>query len=254
MALLEVEGLTKSFGGLTAVSNVSFQVKEHEIIAVIGPNGAGKTTLFNMITGVISPTSGSIKFKDKKISGRKPHRISAHGINRTFQNIELFGDMSVIETVMVGGDVLGKTGFVQSVLGSPNVKKDETAIRQVAKEKLALVNLQEKDSNIASELSYGQQRLVEIARALANDPSLLLLDEPAAGLNASETAQLVQLMLKLRKSGITILFVEHDMDTVMNVADRIVVLEFGKKIAEGTPTEIQNNPKVISAYLGEEID
>jgi len=254
MALLEIEGITKAFGGLTAVSDVSFQVEEREIIAVIGPNGAGKTTLFNMITGVISPTQGSIKFKGKVVSGLKPHKVSAQGINRTFQNIELFEDMSVIETVMVGGDVLGKTGFVQSVLGSPGVKRDEIAIRKVAKEKLALVNMENKDTNVAGELSYGQQRLVEIARALANNPSLLLLDEPAAGLNASETVKLVELMKKLRESGITILFVEHDMDTVMNVADRIIVLDFGQKIAEGCPSEIQNNPKVIATYLGEEAD
>ncbi len=252
MKILEVSKLTKSFGGVTAVNDMNFSVNSGEIIAVIGPNGAGKTTLFNLITCIYPPTSGSILFKQKEIRGLTADQIAHLGISRTFQNLQIFNNMSVLENVMVGRHTKSKTGLLGAIFPLPAVQREEEAIVQSSLEKLALVGLADKALEAASNLPYGEQKMLEIARAVAMEPELLLLDEPAAGLNPTETRDLVEIIYKLRDQGITILLVEHDMETVMEIADRIVVLNFGNKLAEGTPYEIQNNREVIAAYLGEE--
>ncbi len=252
MALLEVKGVTKRYGGVVAVSDVSLHVEQGEIVAVIGPNGAGKTTLFNMITGVIPPSEGQIFFDGEPVAGLKPHQLAARGMTRTFQNLQIFQHMTVLENVMVGRHPRMRTSLWQAAFGLPPKPAEERESRRRAMELLELVGLAGLAEQTATDLPYGKQRLVEIARALATEPRFLLLDEPAAGLNNRESAELAQLILRLRKEGVTFLFVEHDMETVMEVADRIVVLEFGQKIAEGTPREIQRNPLVIAAYLGEE--
>ncbi|MBS4025634.1 MAG: ABC transporter ATP-binding protein [Clostridia bacterium] len=252
MSILAGEKLTKNFGGLTAVSDVDFQVLQGEIFAVIGPNGAGKTTLFNMITGVLPLSGGSISFQGDKIDGMPSHLIAVRGIARTFQNLQLFDNLTVLENVMVGCHCHGKTGFIHAGLRLPQKIAEEKRFREAAMEKLRLVGLAERAHELSANLPYGQQRLLEIARALAVEPKVLLLDEPVAGLNSVESEGLAELVCRLKDMGMTILLVEHDMATVMSVADRIVVLDFGKKIAEGTPEEIQTNPMVIKAYLGEE--
>lgn len=252
MKILEINGLTKSFGGVTAVNDVSFTVNQGEIIAVIGPNGAGKTTLFNLITGIYPPTSGKIIFRDKEINGLTADQIAYLGVSRTFQNLQIFNNMSVLENVMVGRHTKSKTGFLGAIFPPPSVRHEEEAIVQKSLEKLALVGQADKALEAATNLPYGQQKMLEIARAVAMEPELLLLDEPAAGLNPTETRELVDVIYSLRDQGVTILLVEHDMETVMEIADRLVVLNFGTKLAEGTPYEIQNNQEVITAYLGEE--
>jgi branched-chain amino acid transport system ATP-binding protein len=254
MSILAVEKLTKNFGGLTAVSDVDFQVLQGEIFALIGPNGAGKTTLFNLITGVFPLSEGSINFQGDKIEGMPSYLIAAKGIARTFQNLQLFDNLTVVENVMVGCHCHGKTGFIHAGLRLPQKIAEEKRFREVAMEKLRLVGLAERAYELSANLPYGQQRLLEIARALAVEPKILLLDEPVAGLNSRESEGLAELVRRLKDMGMTILLVEHDMATVMSVADRIVVLDFGRKIAEGTPEEIQTNPMVIKAYLGEEGD
>lgn len=253
MTLLSIEKLTKHYGGVTAVNYVDFFVKSREIVAVIGPNGAGKTTLFNLITGLAKPDSGSIIFKDKIISGLLPENIAAMGINRTFQNLQLFFKMSVVENVMVGAHRHGRKGLFQAGLRWPGVVEEEKTIYSKAMDKLELVGLADKKDEPAEILPYGEQRLVEIARAMAMEPELLLLDEPAAGLNQGETDQLGDLICKLPEMGMTVLLVEHNMDIVMSIANRIIVLDHGSKLAEGSTKEIQNDSKVIAAYLGEEV-
>lgn len=252
MKILEINNLTKSFGGVHAIDDVSFSVNKGEILALIGPNGAGKTTLFNLITGIYSPSCGTINFCDKEIDGLTSYQIAGMGIARTFQNLQIFNNMTVLENVMVGRHTKSKTGFLGAIFPIGHVQREEREIIDKSLDRLALVGLADKALEDASSLPYGQQKLLEIARAAALEPTLLLLDEPAAGLNSTETRELVDIIYQLRDRGVTILLVEHDMETVMEITDRLVVLNFGNKLAEGTPYEIQNNQEVITAYLGEE--
>jgi len=252
MKLLEIKELTKSFGGVLAVNDLSFSVDSGEIVAVIGPNGAGKTTLYNLITGIYPPSHGRIYFNGTDITGITAHRAAQLGIARTFQNLQIFNNMSVLENVMVGRHTKSKTGLLGAIFPINHVQREEQEIVEKSMEKLSLVGLANKAMQPAVSLPYGQQKLLEIARAVALEPQMLLLDEPAAGLNSTETQKLVSIIYKLRDQGVTILLVEHDMETVMEIADRLVVLNFGNKLAEGTPIEIQNNQDVIAAYLGEE--
>ena len=250
MALLEVSRLHKKFGGLHAVNDVSFAVEKGTIKSVIGPNGAGKTTLFNLITGALTATSGRVRFDGQDIMGRKPHQIAACGIARTFQNIKLFHDMTALENVMVGRHLRSRSGFVASMLHMPWTLKEEREIRDKSLELLDLLEIERYADAEATSLSFGQQRAVEFARALALEPRLLLLDEPAAGLNMHETVEVGRLIGRIRDLGITILLVEHDMSLIMDISDEIVVLSFGQKIAEDIPTAIQNHAEVIKVYLG----
>lgn len=251
-SLLDIKGLTKLFGGVTAVSDVSFDVKEGEIMAVIGPNGAGKTTLFNMISNFLAPTEGEVQYKGDRLTGKKIHELPQLGISRTFQNLQIFTNMTVLENVMMGAHVKLKTGVFSSALRLPIVKKDEKLAYEAAMEALEMVGLVPYRHEKAALLSYGQQKQLEFARAMIYDPQLVLLDEPMAGLNDAETHKMSEYIVNYKKKGHSFLFVEHKMATVMSVADRIVVIDFGKKIAEGKPEEIQKNEKVIKAYLGEE--
>lgn len=252
MTLLQVDQLGKRFGGLQAVDGVSFSLRQGAIKAVIGPNGAGKTTLFNLIAGMLAPTAGEIRFQGQAIQGMRPFRIAGLGIARTFQNIKMFAGMTARENVMVGRHVRSSTGFLASMFRTAGCRSEERAIRTRAMELLDFVGIADCAETLASNLAFGQQRAVELARALALEPTLLLLDEPAAGLNIYETAEIGRLIAKIRDLGITVLLVEHDMSLVMDISDEIVVLSFGQKIAEGVPTMIQQNPEVIKVYLGEE--
>lgn len=251
--ILEIKNLGINFGGISALKDVSFGVDEGQIKAVIGPNGAGKTTLFNLITGIYPPTSGSIIFFGTDIAGKKPHKIASLGITRTFQNVELFENMTVMENVMVGRHVRTRSGFLGSALRSPMMISEEKKIRRSAEEFLDFVGLMPRANDISISLPLGHQRFLEIARALAGEPKILLLDEPAAGLDESETDDLSDLIKRIRESGVTVLLVEHDMRLTMDISDEIVVLDYGKLIAEATPREIQYDKKVIEAYLGEDL-
>ncbi|GAA5165054.1 ABC transporter ATP-binding protein [Ornithinimicrobium tianjinense] len=253
-ALLEVDDVTLKFGGLTALNGVSFEIREGEILGLIGPNGAGKTTCFNVMTGVYQPTSGQVRFEGEPLTGRKRHKITRLGIARTFQNIRLFRTMTVKENVMVGADARHKTSVLGALFRLPLHRREEHEGSQLAQELLDFVGVKVDADELAGNLSYGDQRRLEIARAMATKPRLLCLDEPAAGFNPSEKQRLMELIRKVRDQGYTVLLIEHDMKLVMGVTDRIVVLEFGKKIAEGTPEEIRNNPAVVAAYLGVETD
>jgi branched-chain amino acid transport system ATP-binding protein len=249
-ALLEVDDVTIRFGGLTALDGITFDIREGEILGLIGPNGAGKTTCFNVMTGVYQATSGQVRFDGTPLAKMKRHKITQLGIARTFQNIRLFKSMTVLENVMVGADAHSRVGFLDALFRTPRHRRTESAALERATELLALVGISARHDELASNLSYGDQRRLEIARAMATGPKLLCLDEPAAGFNPAEKAKLMELIRKVRDEGYTVLLIEHDMRLVMGVTDRIVVLEFGQKIAEGTPAEIRDNPAVIAAYLG----
>jgi len=249
-ALLEVDDVTIQFGGLTALNKVTFDIREGEILGLIGPNGAGKTTCFNVMTGVYQATSGQVRFAGTPLAKMKRFKITQLGIARTFQNIRLFKSMTVLENVMVGADVHSKVGFWDALLRTPRHRRTEAAALEKATDLIRLVGIRAPLDELASNLSYGDQRRLEIARAMATGPKLLCLDEPAAGFNPAEKVKLMELIRKVRDEGYTVLLIEHDMRLVMGVTDRIVVLEFGQKIAEGTPAEIRDNPAVIAAYLG----
>ena len=250
MSLLELKGLSKSFGGVHAVQNLEYSVEHGKVHSIIGPNGAGKTTLFNMVTGVYAPTSGTVHFAAQDITGLPAHTLTALGISRSFQNLQIFFNMTVMENILVGRHLHCRRGFVQSLLHTPAIVRSDESARLRAAELLQWVGLEAYISSHADSLPYGALKRMEIARALASEPRILLLDEPAAGLNSKETREIDELIQQISNSGVTVILVEHDMRLVMGVSDHILVMDQGQKLAEGTAREIRENPDVITAYLG----